>query len=195
MRICIHIYIHTDTHTSCICIYGNIYMAFSLGEMHDDDPRDAQMRMYIYKDGQMLQGTSRCVQHALPGATITLHYSAWFWSYNQRGQLFDASHAPGKPALTVKLDKDSLPDGWENCLYNICQGEKRAFILPPMNNIGFKYGPQPVPFTDLLFYVHALHIRAAPPTPVPLPTQHPTQSPNHVYNPDCDMDCDDDRNF
>jgi peptidylprolyl isomerase len=92
---------------------------------------------------------------ALPGKTLTMHYTGWL----EDGTKFDSSHDSGQPIEFV-LGKGQVIAGWEQGVMGMRVGGKRKLTIPPDLGYGakgaFNYVP---PNAALIFEVELVAVK------------------------------------
>lgn len=88
---------------------------------------------------------------ALPGATVSVHYTGWLTD----GRKFDSSRDRGQP-FSFNLGGGQVIRGWDQGVEGMKVGGRRRLIIPPDLGYGSRgVGPIP-PGATLLFNVELL---------------------------------------
>lgn len=114
--------------------------------------------------GKTLQKTDTTVgsgRMAVPGSTVSVHYTGWLYSPKapaQHGARFDSSRDAGQPA-TFKLGSGAVIKGWDEGLRGMKVGGKRTLIVPAELAFGDAgKGPVP-PKANLIFEIELTDVK------------------------------------
>lgn len=97
---------------------------------------------------------------ASAGATITVHYTGWFYDNSKpdkKGVAFDSSI--GSTPLEFVLGSGQVIRGWDQGIVGMRVGGLRRLVIPPsLGYGGIRYEAIP-PYTTLLFDVELLDVK------------------------------------
>jgi FKBP-type peptidyl-prolyl cis-trans isomerase len=82
---------------------------------------------------------------AVKGATLSMHYTGWFYENGKRGQKFDSSRdGQGRP-FSFELGAGEVIQGWDEGIRGMKVGGKRELIIPPDLGYGAAGYPGSIP--------------------------------------------------
>ena len=90
---------------------------------------------------------------AMPGATVTVHYTGWLAS---DGKVFDTSRSSGKP-ITFPLNK--VIAGWQEGIPGMRENGKRRLVIPAEMAYGAAGAGSIPPNADLVFEVELIKVK------------------------------------
>jgi len=97
---------------------------------------------------------------AAPGATLSVHYTAWLYApkaTRQHGARFDSSE--GGAPFTFKLGAGQVIKGWDQGLVGMKAGGRRTLVVPAALGYGAQgAGPIP-PNANLIFDIKLVDVK------------------------------------
>ena len=97
---------------------------------------------------------------AVSGATITVHYTGWFYDNSKpdkKGVAFDSSM--GSTPLEFVLGSGQVIRGWDQGIAGMRVGGLRRLVIPPSLGYGGVRFEAIPPYTTLLFDVELLDVK------------------------------------
>jgi FKBP-type peptidyl-prolyl cis-trans isomerase len=88
---------------------------------------------------------------AVPGTTVTVHYTGWLYENGRRGKKFDSSLDAGQP-FTFRLGSGEVIQGWDVGINGMRVGGKRELIIPPEMGYGRAGAPPVIPPDSVLAF-------------------------------------------
>ena len=96
---------------------------------------------------------------AVPGTTVTVHYTGWLYEGGKRGKKFDSSRDGGGSPFPFRLGADNVIQGWHEGIPGMRVGGRRRLIIPPALGYGSEGAPPDIPPNAALeFEVELLHV-------------------------------------
>ncbi|KAL3232112.1 Peptidyl-prolyl cis-trans isomerase FPR2 [Nakaseomyces bracarensis] len=89
---------------------------------------------------------AKCQLKALPGDTVSVHYTGMLASNDK---VFDSSIKRGVP-IEFQLGAGRVIQGWEKGIEGMCLGEKRTLYIPPHMAYGARGIPGVIPENAVL---------------------------------------------
>jgi len=108
---------------------------------------------------EVLHKPEECAETSKKGQLLTMHYVGTFPDGNQ----FDSSRDRNQP-FTFQIGVGQVVKGWDQGLLDMCVGEKRKLIVPPVLGYGDQGAGEVIPpGSTLVFETELLKIEQAPP--------------------------------
>ncbi|WP_226896236.1 FKBP-type peptidyl-prolyl cis-trans isomerase [Polymorphobacter sp. PAMC 29334] len=95
---------------------------------------------------------------AVPGKTVTVHYTGWLDVAGKRGKKFDSSRDHGQP-FSFPLGGGQVIPGWDAGVAGMKVGGKRVLVIPAAQGYGERgAGDDIPPGATLIFDVELLGV-------------------------------------
>ena len=95
---------------------------------------------------------------AVPGKTVTVHYTGWLDANGKRGKKFDSSRDHGQP-FSFPLGGGQVIAGWDAGVAGMKVGGKRILVIPGSQGYGERgAGDDIPPNATLIFDVELLGV-------------------------------------
>lgn len=95
---------------------------------------------------------------AVPGKTVTVHYTGWLDVAGKRGKKFDSSRDHGQP-FSFPLGGGQVIPGWDAGVAGMKVGGKRVLVIPAAQGYGDRgAGDDIPPGATLIFDVELLGV-------------------------------------
>jgi len=96
---------------------------------------------------------------AVPGKTVTVHYTGWLSVAGKRGKKFDSSRDHGAP-FSFALGGGQVIAGWDAGVVGMKVGGKRVLVIPAAQGYGERgAGDDIPPNATLIFDVELLGVK------------------------------------
>lgn len=94
---------------------------------------------------------------AIPGFTVSVHYTGWYKKNKTSYVLFDTSR--GRNPIKFDLGVGRVIKGWDEGLQGMKVGGKRQLVIPPDSAYGRQGSGKIPPNTTLIFEVELVDVR------------------------------------
>jgi peptidylprolyl isomerase len=88
---------------------------------------------------------------ALPGKTVSVHYTGWLYNGGTKGKKFDSSRDRGEP-FDFPLGGGQVIQGWDEGVAGMKVGGKRTLVIPPNLGYGQRGAGSAIPGGATLFF-------------------------------------------
>ena len=107
-----------------------------------------------YTDAQVGSGAE-----AVPGKTVSVHYTGWLNENGEKGKKFDSSRDRGQP-FVFPLGAGRVIKGWDQGVVGMKVGGQRTLMIPSGLAYGSRGAGQAIPpDSDLIFEVELLAVQ------------------------------------